>query len=174
MATQRKSLHGRQAGIGDNGELLLNGMPVSRAPGTDRFVSAGSATTLTTDDAGRIVKLDTATGSVVTLPTASGTGNKYHFVVSVLATTNSHKIQVNSTADAMQGMVIGLSATAANAVAFSAAAGTDDTITLNRSTTGSVVIGEQFEVTDFAANRYHVHGIFQSTGTTATPFSNAV
>lgn len=140
-----------------------------------RYVAAGSTKTLTVAANNRqIVKLDTTTGSVVTLPAATGSGARFTFVVSVLATSNSHIIKVANSSDAMQGIIFSMDDTGANAVAFAAVAGTDDTITLNRTTTGSVTIGEQIVIEDFAANRWHVSGLISNTGSPATPFSNTV
>lgn len=121
-----------------------------------------------------ILKLDTAAGSTATLPAATGSGKKYTFVVTVIATSNSHVIKVANSSDAMQGYVFSRDDTSDNAVAFFATAGTSDTITLNRTTTGSVVVGEVITITDIAANRYQVEGMIANSGTPATPFSAAV
>jgi len=139
------------------------------------FISVGSSKTLNQGDHGnRTLKLDTAAGSTAILPPATGSGLTYTFVVSVLATSNSHIIKVANAADAMQGLIFTRDDTSDGAAAFAATAGTSDTITLNRTTTGSVVIGETIRVTDFAANRYQVEGFIANSGTPATPFSNTV
>lgn len=139
------------------------------------FFSAGSTLTLNQKThANSTVKLDTATGSVVTLPAATGSGLTYTFIVTTLATSNSHIVKVANASDAMQGYVFSRDDTSDNAVAFMATAGTSDTITLNRSTTGSVVVGEVIRITDIAANRYQVEGFIANTGTPATPFSATV
>lgn len=139
-------------------------------------VAAGASLTLTAEThAGRIINLDTAAGSTVTLPAATGSGNVYRFRVSVLATSSSHVIKVANASDAMEGgVVIADTDTAGAAYSFFAVAGTSDTITLNRSTTGSVTIGEYIEVEDIAANRFAVRGVLSGTGTPLTPFSNTV
>lgn len=137
-------------------------------------IAGGATQTLTSASAGKTINLDTAAGSVITLPAATGSGALYRFVVSVLATSNSHIVKVGNASDAMQGIILSLDDTSANAVGFAAVAGTDDTITLNRSTTGSVTIGEQFEIRDFAANRFQVTGVVSNTGTPATMFSATV
>lgn len=141
----------------------------------EQFTAAGSALTLTTvQHNGRTIKLDTLAGSTVTLPAATGSGAKYKFVVSALATSNSHVIKVANSSDAMQGYIFSRDDTSDAAVAFFATAGTSDTITLNRTTTGSVVVGEQIEIVDFAANRWQVTGFIANSGTPATPFSATV
>lgn len=142
-----------------------------------RLVPAGSTLTLTEAlHGGKTICLDTAAGSVVTLPAASGSGARFYFVVTVIATSNSHKIQVANASDTMIGMVLSVSDDAGFPVkgyTADATAGAD-TITLNRTTTGSTVKGEWFEVQDVAANKWNVRGMIAATGTEATPFSAAV
>lgn len=140
----------------------------------DLLLAAGSTKTLTEANAGQIINLDTATGSVVTLPAATGSQNMYRFRVSVLATSNSHIVKVANAADSFDGFAFMRDDTADAAAAFFAVAGTSDTITLNRTTTGSVVIGEYIEVEDIAANRFHVRAFLANTGAMATPFSATV
>lgn len=138
-------------------------------------VNAGSTLTLTqAAHAGRVINLDTAAGSTVTLPAATGSGAVYTFRVSVLATSNSHVVKAASADDSFDGIIVSMDDTSDNAVAFAAVAGTSDTITLNRSTTGSVTVGESFTVTDVAEGRFHVTGTISNTGTPATPFSATV
>lgn len=138
-------------------------------------VAVGSTLAMSQDThGGKTLLLDTATGSVATLPASTGSGAVYTFIVSALATSNSHVIQAANSSDAMQGFVFSRDDTSDNAVSFFAVAGTSDTITLNRSDTGSVVVGETIKVTDIAANRYQVEGFIANTGTPATPFSAAV
>ena len=137
-------------------------------------VAVGSSRTMTTADAGKTMLLDTAAGSTAILPAATGSLAIYRFIVSVLATSNSHVVKVANASDAMQGSVFSRDDTSDNAVAFFATAGTSDTITLNRTTTGSVTIGEYIEIVDIAANRFQVNGFISNTGTPATPFSATV
>jgi len=119
---------------------------------------------------GCTINLDTATGSVATLPLATGSGAKYKFRVSALATSNSHIVKC-ITGDKFEGFVFTMSDDPVTVKGFFAVAGTSATITLNRTTTGSVTIGEEITVEDVGANRYHVYGFTSSTGTEATPFS---
>lgn len=145
-----------------------------RTIASQRAIAAGSTLTLTTKDSGSIIKLDTTTGSVVTLPASTGSGAVYYFIVTVLATSNSHIVKVANSSDAMQGFVFSMSDDPQTVKGFFAVAGTSDTITLNRSTTGSVTKGEFIEVIDLATNVYQVTGFTSSTGTEATPFSATV
>lgn len=147
----------------------------SKMPASASVIAAGSALTMTeAAHEGNIVQLDTAAGSTVTLPASTGSGKTYRFYVSVLATTNSHIIKVANASDTMLGIVWCMADTSANAQAFAAVAGTSDTITLNKTTTGSVTIGEFIEITDVATNKFMVHGFTSSTGIAVTPFSATV
>ena len=140
-----------------------------------RLVAAGA--TLAVTEAlhdGKIILLDTAAGSICTLPAATGSGARFRFQVSVIATSNSHIAKVANANDTMVGQIITVSDDAANVYKPFFAAGTDDTITLNRTTTGSTRKGEWFELIDIAANLWHVQGTTASTGTEATPFSATV
>lgn len=138
-------------------------------------VAAGSALTLVNEfHAGKTILLNTAAGSTVTLPAATGSNAVYHFVVSVLATSNSHKIQVANASDIMVGVINTIDTDSSDAVGPFATTSTSDTITLNRSTTGSVRVGEMLTVRDVATNRWFVDGTVCVTGTPATPFSAAV
>lgn len=157
-----------------DGQFHQNGSALHRDSGY--YVAAGSTLTLTVNDHdGKCIKLDTLAGSVVTLPAATGSGARFRFVVTVKATSNSHKIQVANANDTMQGIILTRDDTSDNAQAFDAdATAGADTITLNRSTFGSVVKGEWIEVEDIAANVWQVTGLIANTGTAATPFSAAV
>lgn len=147
-----------------------------------RFVAAGSTKTLTVAANNKqVVKLDTLTGSVVTLPAATGSGARFRFLVTVLATSNSHKVQVANANDFMVGVINGARIDTANTVLGFAAANSgtvstnSDTITLNRTTTGSVTVGEWLDVEDVAANTWAVNGMLTATGALfATPFTAAV
>lgn len=141
------------------------------------LTAAGATKTLTAaDHGGRTILLDTAAGSVVTLPAAVGSGVKFRFLVSVIATSNSHIIKVANAADTFIGMVLSISDDAGFPVkgyTADATAGAD-TITLNRTTTGSTVKGEFVIVEDSAATKWSVTGVIAATGTEATPFSATV
>jgi hypothetical protein len=139
------------------------------------FIAAGSTLTVTAAlHAGRTIKLDTAAGSVCTLPAASGSGNVYRFMVSVLATTNSHIVKVANSSDIIQGTLLTVDTDTAGTVTGWGTAATDDTITLNRSTTGSVLLGEYFDIIDMATNKFIVRGVLSNTSSGATPFSATV
>ncbi len=143
-------------------------------PSSGPALAAGSTLTLTeTAHNGRMILLNTTTGSVVTLPASTGNGARYRFLVSVLATSNSHIVKVANSTDVMKGLAFLRDDTSDNAVGFGTGA-SDDTITLNRTTTGSVVVGEYIEIEDYAAGFFRVLAHLANTGTPATPFSATV
>lgn len=137
------------------------------------FTAGGSARTLTAEDAGKMIQLDTAAGTTITLPAANGTGNTYGFVTTVIATSNSHKVQVGNTTDVMTGALQVVDNADGTCTSFGTVAASD-TITLNRTDTGSVKIGERFFVQDVKAGYWSVWGVIVATGSEATPFSAAV
>lgn len=155
-----------------SGSIFVNGSELVGS--ADRLVAAGGTLTMTAAaHDGTIVKLDTAAGSVVTLPPSTGGGAVYKFLVTVTATSNSHIIKVANASDEMRGYVVQDSDTA-TAPNIWWAADNDDTITLNRSTTGLAAQGEYFEIIDAVANHFFVQGYSQASGTEATPFSATV
>lgn len=139
------------------------------------LLPAGSTKTLSPLDSDKVTKLDTVTGSVVTLPPALGSLRKYEVIVTVLATSNSHIVKVANAVDVMRGIILGHRVDAGNAVLGFAAGATDDTVTLNRTTTGSVSLGEYLEFLDIASGIWQVRGRLSATGAAfATPFSATV
>lgn len=139
-----------------------------------RLVAAGGTLTLTAAaHDGKIICLNTATGSVVTLPTSTGGGATYRFLVTVTATSNSHVIKVGNATDEFRGFVAQSSDTATAPNTWWAA-DNDDTITLNRTTTGLAAQGEYFEIVDATSGHFFVRGFSQASGTEATPFSATV
>lgn len=148
---------------------------INRAADVSARLIAGGATLTMTEAAheGKIIALDTAAGSIITLPTSTGGGAVYRFLVTVTATSNSHIIKVGNATDEFRGYVVQDSDTA-TAPNIWWAADNDDTITLNRTTTGLAAQGEYFEIVDAVAGHFFVQGYSQASGTEATPFSATV
>lgn len=142
-------------------------------------VGIGSTKTLAAANLG-LIAFDTATGSVATLPAASGSGLWYTFYVKTLATSNSHIVYTSSangvggTANNFIGLIQGTRTDSGNAPLSFAAAANSNTITLNRTTTGSVNVGEYFTVIDVAANTWLIKEsqLSATGGAFATPFSH--
>ncbi len=144
---------------------------------TKDLVAAGAAKTLTVaDNNNDIILLDTASGgSTVTLPSATGSGATFKFVINTLATSPAgHIVKVGNTTDVMQG-IIGFAGVLLGTQSAFAAGATHDTITLNNGNkTGNQAIGEWVEVVDVASGVWSVSGMVGATGTPATPFSATV
>jgi hypothetical protein len=135
-------------------------------------VAAGSTLTLTRSaHAGKTILLDTLTGSVVTLPAATGTGDTYRFLVSVAPTSNNHIVKVANATDTMTGIFV--AADSAGVSRVEAATGTDDTITMNGTTTGGIA-GTYIECTDVASTLWKVNALAVGSGTLATSLSATV
>lgn len=155
-------------------DARIDNLVVGTVTSTAVPVSAGSALTVTAAaHAGKIIALDAAAGSTVTLPAATGTGNVYTFVTKALATSNSHIIKVANATDVLSGSLTVVDNADGTATTFGTVAASD-TITLNRTTTGSVKIGERINIVDVAAGFFSVTGTVIATGSEATPFSATV
>lgn len=140
-----------------------------------RLVSAGATLSVTeASHDGKIILLNSTGGSVCTLPAASGSGALFRFRISVLATSNSHVVKVANASDIMQGVITTVDTDTAGTVTGWATGASDDTITMNRSTTGSAMRGEWVEALDAATNVWLVRGCLANTGSGATPFSATV
>jgi len=164
-------------------ELQIGGVAISATPAelnrasdvSGRLVAAGATLAVTADlHDGKIICLDTAGGSICTLPAATASGAKFRFVVKALATSNNHIVKVANANDTIDGTVIIIDSDSAGTVTGFVTAAASDTITLNRSTTGSVTIGEWLELIDVAANQWTLTGVLTNTGNGATPFSAGV
>ena len=127
------------------------------------------------EHAGRVNLLGEVGGNALvtlTLPAATGSGNRYTFVVSVVNTSN-YVIQANTTGVTFEGVAWVTQDGGDTSVAFESGA-SDDTITLNGTTTGGAAIGDKLEFIDIGSGLWCVHAFLTASGIEATPFSNAV
>lgn len=135
---------------------------------------AGSTLTLTRSaHLGKTILLDTASGSVVTLPAATGTGDTYRFAVTTTVSSNNHVVKVANSTDTMIGGLWPVTGAVAAGVVGDLAGGSDDTITMNGTTTGGI-LGTNFTCTDIASGLWLVQGLYVGSGTLATIFSATV
>lgn len=139
---------------------------------------AATAATLTVTrlaHANRTIVMDKSGGITITLPAATGTGDKYRFVVGSVSTTGYVIKSVVGT-DLMEGIIIGASTTdsATDAARTWLSGATDDTVTLNGTTTGGVAVGDWVEFEDLTATGWFVRGMVTQSGSEATPFSDTV
>lgn len=142
--------------------------------GQGRIATLTASTTITQESHDGKTLLMGASGAALTftLPAAVGTGAKFKFMVSVVNTSN-YLIKVANATDTMDGKMISLQDAADTLVGWETAA-TDDTITLNGTTTGGVSIGDFVALEDIATGQWAVNGVTTSSGTEATPFSATV
>lgn len=169
------SLHGKKAGLTRGGALQIAGVT-----GKPESVVNVTASTLAVDanlHAGRTITLNRAAGTAVTLPAASGSGDRYEFLIGTTVASNTTTIKVANATDTMVGTATLAQDSADTVVQFDATAGTDDTITFNGGTTGGI-IGARVTARDIKLNGtdavWLVDVFGTATGTEATPFSATV
>ncbi len=160
--------------------ITVDPLELNALDGSVRYVSPANvdgatpnAVTLTRANAlGKTILLDQAGGVAVVLPAATGSGDKYRVLATVIPTT-ANTIKAANSSDTFVGVVLSLDDTSDNVVGW-VVSGSDDTITLNLTTTGANAIGEWFTFEDIAANTWLVEGLTYSTGSFATPASATV
>lgn len=129
-------------------------------------INAGSAVTLSPGlHEGLTVLMNTAAGSTVTLPAATGTGNYYDVLVTTTVTSNNHIFKTNGT-DTFCG-ALDINGTTSASFPLT---GTNKTITMNGSTTGGI-IGTMFHVQDVATNLWYCNAALVGSGTVTTPIT---
>lgn len=120
---------------------------------------------------GRVVALSRAAGQAVTLPAATGSGARYRLLVTTTV-TGPTTIKVANAADTMIGVVHTVTATT-GAGTHQGASGTDDTITLNGTTTGGIA-GSSIELVDAASTKWFVRAALIGSGILGTALSATV
>jgi hypothetical protein len=140
-----------------------------------RFVSLNVSTTISQalHESRYILMGGAGAARTFTLPNATGSGAIYRFVVGAVNTSN-YLIKSNRGADVLKGQVINTNSGSSGAARGWYPGATDDTITLNGTTTGGANVGDWIEVVDAAANTWVVNGVTTGTGTVTTPFSDTV
>lgn len=118
--------------------------------------------------------LNTAAGSVLTLPAATGSGGVVRAIVTTAITSNAHKILPNSVADFLQGIAEGHVA-AGTPLSFSGNAAASHSIQMPfaGTTPSGGAAGDWFEFRDISAGLWEVTGAYLSGTTSTTPFSAA-
>ena len=158
------------SGAGDiTGKVRLNGITPQISSG---IVDAAAATLTVTaaKHSGKIITLNLAAGIAVTLPAATGSGDRYRFIIKTTF-TGAATIKV-VTDDVMQGYALLAQDGGATSVMFETAVDSD-TISFDGSTTGGLV-GTEVELIDYSADRWFAKVVGAATGTEATPFSATV
>lgn len=131
-------------------------------------VTAATLAVMESGYAGKVTVLDKADGQAVTLPKATGSGNKFTFFVKTTVTSDL-TIKVANATDVLSGncLVDGDSA------ALFPTAADSDTVTMNGTTSGGVA-GSQLVVEDVASGVWMVNGVLNGSGVIVTPFSATV
>ncbi len=140
-----------------------------------RHLQTLTATTTLTKEHANCLLLMGAAGAALTfkLPEATGSGDIYTFMVSVVNTSN-YVVNVTTT-DTIDGQVMTASTGDTPDLGQPwVTAATSDTVTLNGTTTGGVAIGDYIQCIDIADAQWAINGVTTSSGTEATPFSAAV
>lgn len=119
-----------------------------------------------------LVVLNHAAGTAVTMPAATGSGDRYRILVGTTISSNSTTIKVANADDTMVGW-LATASTTLGANDQEAAGGTDDTITMNGTTTGGIQ-GSYVELEDAAPNLWRISGALVGSGTIATSLSATV
>lgn len=122
-----------------------------------RQVAAGATLAITEAlHNGKTIALDTAAGSVCTLP-APVVGMRVRFLVTVKPTSNFHQVKVAAATDFMGGSVNILDNDAAAQGAFAADSTADDNIQLNGTTKGGQV-GDWIDVEGISSTIWAITG----------------
>ena len=109
----------------------------------------------------------------LTMPNATGGGGRYRFVVNEVNTSN-YVIQAASGADVFRGCIIGNDGGAVTTTLRWQSGATDDTVTLNGTTSGGAARGDWVEFEDIDTDMWAVRGVVSQSGNEVTPFSDAV
>lgn len=139
-----------------------------------KAIGVGAAKTAVAGLSG-LYLLDTAAGSVLTLPAATGSGLELQVVCSVSATSNAHKILTSPITDVLIGRAVG-SIAAGTPLQFSAlVAGGFHSLQMPFAGTqpSGGLQGDCFYLKDIAAGVWEVTGQYESGTTSTTPFSTA-
>lgn len=137
-------------------------------------VNVGAALAATVG-ANKTYLLNNAAGSVLSLPAATGSGNRLTALVSLTATSGAHKILTAPITDLLVGQAIGGVAAGTNLKFNAVTASGFHSIQMPFAGTqpSGGFEGDVFRFTDFAAGKWHVEAMYQSGTTATTPFSTA-
>ena len=151
--------------------LTATAAEINRAADTSARIVNLTAATLAITEAlhdDKTITVNKADGSTLTLPAATGGGERFRIVVGTTITSVGLVISPTGN-DTMFGSIFGAQDGGASVEAWEAAAG-NNTITLDGSTKGGLK-GDIIELEDIATDVWRVLGHIQQTGVQVTPFS---
>lgn len=132
--------------------------------------ACGATCALAATDSFKTILLNTAAGSVATLPTATGTGNIYRFVVSTAVTSNADKVLLATVTDSIIGTAVGQNANTAKVFVGSATVHSLQMPFAGTQPSGGF-LGDSYMCQDIAAGIYECNGNYSAGVTPTTPFS---
>jgi hypothetical protein len=138
-------------------------------------IAVGAAATAKAGVNGLNYRLDTAAGSVLTLPAAKGTGLTLSAYVKTTATSNAHKILTSPITDVLIGAATGSAAAGVVKMFFGAVASGFHSIQMPFAGTqpSGGFEGDIFNFTDVESGKWLVEAMYQAGTTATTPFSTA-
>lgn len=166
---------GAAQGIGSiDGQVFVNEAGTARPIGQPAMVTeTGDFTVTQAEHANRTTLLGNAAGGAVTLPAATGSGNKYRMVVSVLLTSAAWTITCGA-ATILNGMaLINNTGDSSTATVDAYPTGASDEIFAFTQSLGAGKIGDFVEFEDIAAGIFAVRAHIQGEADPATPFASA-
>lgn len=157
------------------GSLTVTGSLTHTGGSIQAPVPVGTSLALTSASAGATILLNTAGGSVATLPAATGSGASFTFVVTATATAAKHAILANSVSDFIVGIVTSNTNSTGALKGFQSAAATNHSIQMPFAGTqpSGGFIGDWFTLIDVAANLWEARGMYGAGTTATTCFSSA-
>lgn len=163
-----------QAGAVFPGNVTVTGNVSVTGEITNGGVVDITAAAVTLDPAthgnGKVVTLNRAGGIAVTLPDATGSGDKYFLVVGTTF-TGAASIAVPDAANIMVGTATLFADGGDTVLGFATAADSDTVDLLGTSNSTGGIAGAQYEFVDIAADTWFVRIVSDAGGTEATPFS---
>jgi hypothetical protein len=151
----------------DDADWVLNGVQTN----VPVNVTGSSVTITNALHNNKVITLNRAAGIAVTLPAATGSGDRYRFIVGTTF-TGAATIKVVGN-DIMKGTAI-LFADGGDTVVGFATAADSDTITFAADVSTGGVAGASVELIDIAADTWYVAVVSDAAATEATPFSATV
>lgn len=146
---------------------------------TPNLVTAATLTAAAGSAGARTYFLGSTTGTTVTLPLATGSGNRITFHQSATLASGNNIIQTAASTDFMRGQIFASTDNGSGAgltwpcATTGTLATESDTITLNGGSKGGHA-GDRLEFVDITTNVWAIAGFVGQTGTEATPFTAAV
>lgn len=133
------------------------------------LASSGN-TTMTAAMSGSVMLIDGASTDYILPAIGTGDVGMYFIFYSTIISTGTQTITAGA-ADLLTGSIAIIDVGATGSDTFVPDVTDDLVITLNGTTTGGVAVGSWVTLTAISSTRWFVQGVFNGSGTLATPFS---